>query len=100
MTNAPPDCAARSDINVGVVEHQHRILAAQFEHYRQESIRRNLRDSTARCHASRKDKFVDVARYQRRSGRAFAGKHLKNVIGNSRLAQQLLQFERNQRRQL
>ncbi len=55
---------------------------------------------TSLCDASGEDQFVDFASDQRRPGRAFAWQDLKNVIGNPRRAQQRLQFERNQRRQL
>ena len=56
-----PDRATRSDIDVGVFEHKHGILAAEFQHHRKQALSRNLSDSPARTDASRKDQFVDVA---------------------------------------
>ena len=95
-----PDGAARRHIDVGVFEHEHGILAAQFQHHRKQSFGGDLRDSPAGGDAAGKDQFVDFASHQRRPSLAFAWEHLKNVVGNSSLAQQRLQFERNQRRQL
>ena len=46
------------------------------------------------------DQLVDFALYQRRPGCAFAREHLANIVGNSGLGEQRLQFERDQRRQL
>ena len=81
-----PNRAARGDLDVGIFEHQHGVLAAQFEHHRKQAFGGDLRDSAAGGDASREDQFVDVAGDQRRSSCAFAWEHLENVVGNSSLA--------------
>jgi len=83
--SAPYSCA-RSNVNVSIVENNHRILATQFEHYRQQSFGRYRRDSPAGRDTSGKNKLVNVALHQRRSGSAFTRQDLKNVFGNARRA--------------
>ena len=54
-----PDRAAGSNFDIGIVEHQHGIFAAKFQHYRQQTSRGGLGDSFSRGHASGKDQLVD-----------------------------------------
>ena len=42
-----PNRAARRDIDVGVFEHQHGILATEFQHHRKQAFGGDLRDSPA-----------------------------------------------------
>ncbi len=53
-----PNGAARCDIDVGIFEHEHGILAAEFQHYRKQAFGGGLRDSPARGDASGEDQFV------------------------------------------
>ena len=85
-----PDGAARCQIDVGIFEHKHGILAAQFEHHRKQPFSGDLRDSATRGHTSGEDQFIDFASDQRRACLAFAREHLENVVGNSSRAQQRL----------
>ena len=67
-----PDGAARRNIDVGVFEHKHGILAAQFEHHGKQAFSGDLRDFPPRRDASGEDQFVDFASDQRRARPAFA----------------------------
>src|SRR5208283_2300001 len=95
-----PDGAARRNLDVGVFQHQHGIFAAEFEYQRKQAFGGALGNAAACTNASSKNQFVDLASDERRPGRAFAREHLENIVRNSGFAQQHLQFERNQRRQL
>ena len=86
IDESSPNGRARGNVEVNVIENNHRILATQFEHYRQQAFGRYLRNPPAGRDTSGKDKFVDFALHERRSGSAFAGQNLKNVIGNARRA--------------
>ena len=88
VDESTPDRASRRDFNVGILEHQHRIFAAQFENNGQQAHRRSLRNLLTRGHASGKDQLVDGGIDQRRSRRAVAGDHLKDFLGHAGLMQQ------------
>ena len=50
-----PHRRARSYIHIGIVEHQHGIFSAQFQHHRQHPFRRHYRNAFARSHTSCED---------------------------------------------
>ena len=52
-----PDGAARSHVDVGVFEHEHRVFAAKFQHHRKQALGGDLRDSPAGCDTSREDQL-------------------------------------------
>ena len=85
-----PNGAAGSDIDVGVFEHDHGVLAAEFEHHWKQALGGGLGNPPARGDAAGEDEFVDFALHERCSRFAFARKHLENVVGNSGLAEQPL----------
>src|SRR5580658_1978357 len=83
-----PDGTARSDVDIGVFEDDHRVFAAEFEHHWKQAFGGDLGDSPARGNAAGENQFVDFALYEGRSRFAFARKHLKDAGGNSSLAEQ------------
>ena len=54
-----PDGAAGGDFDIGIVEHQHGIFTAKFQHHRQQTSRCCLRDSFSCGNASGEDQLVD-----------------------------------------
>src|ERR1700691_4167925 len=85
-----PDGAARGNVEIRVLEHQHGVFAAQFEDDWKQAFGGDLRDSPTGTDASGEDQLVNVAFHECRTCFAFAGQHMENVIGNSCLAQESL----------
>ncbi len=83
-----PNRRARGHVHVGVVEDQHGILPAKFEHHRQQSLRRSRCDPLPGPNAAGEHQLVDRRTQQRRPGRALADNHLKHILGHTRRMQQ------------
>src|SRR6266478_2207478 len=86
IDESAPYSRARSNVNVSIVENNHRILATQFEQHRQQAFGRYLRDPPTGRDTSGENKFVDLTLHQSCSGSAFTRQNLKNVFGNTRRA--------------
>ncbi len=76
----PPDRAAGCDVHIGVIEHQHGIFPAKFQHYREQASCRGLRNALARGDASGKDQLVDFSVQQCRARGPVADDDLKNIV--------------------
>src|SRR5438552_5022508 len=92
-----PDRTARCNLHISIIEHDHRIFAAQFQHYRQQPARRSLSYFLSGCDTASKDQLVNPRVDQRRARRAIAGYDLKNLFRSASSMQQLLQLKRHQR---
>ena len=79
-----PNSRARGHVNIGIVEHQHGILAAQLELHGQQPFRRSRRNALARSHAAGKHQFVDRRTKQRGSGRAITHDNLRDILRDAR----------------
>ena len=88
-----PNRGTGSDLDISILQHQHRILAAEFEHHGQEPCGRALRDALAGWDAAGKDELVDVRRKQRGPRRSVTHHHLKDVLGNSSRVQHRLELQ-------
>ena len=93
---APNGCA-RGDIEVGIVEHEHRIFASEFQHDRQEAGGGNLRDPFAGWNTASEDELVDFGVEKRGTGCTVAHNYLEDFFRNSGRVQEGCQFQRNQR---
>src|SRR5579884_1979786 len=89
-----PHGGAGSGVKVGVIQHQHGIFAAEFEHHGQQPRGSGLRYPLACGYASSKNNFLDVAGKQRCSGSAITGDDMKKVRAESGFTQQALKLKR------
>ena len=80
IDESAPDGGARGNINIGIVEHNHGVLAAQLQHYRNQLRCRRLRHTLARGNASGEDQLIYARGDQRRSRRAIADDNLKKIL--------------------
>src|SRR4029077_7893309 len=88
---------ARGDIEVGIVEHEHRIFASELEHDRQEAGGGSLRDPFAGGDTAGEDELVDFGVEERSTGCTVAHNYLQDFFRNSDRVQEGCQFQRNQR---
>src|SRR5437660_3603924 len=92
-----PNGYARGDIEVGIVEHEHRIFASEFQHDRQEAGGGNLRDPFAGWNTASEDELVDFGVEKRGTGCTVAHNYLEDFFRNSGRVQEGCQLQRNQR---
>src|ERR1700722_1127284 len=78
-----PDGGARGNVNIGVIEHEHGIFPAEFEHDRQQALGCGSSDAFAGGDAAGEYEFADWRLEQRGAGRAVAYDHLNNIWRNS-----------------
>src|SRR5438309_4850923 len=93
---APNGCA-RGDIEVGIVEHEHRIFASEFQHDRQEAGGGSLRDPFAGWNTASEDELVDFGVEKRGTGCTVAHNYLEDFFRNSGRVQEACQLHRDQR---
>src|SRR5262252_3969597 len=95
-----PDGSARRDIDIGIVEDEHGIFAAQLEHHWKQPRRGRLSDPLASWNAAGKDQLVYVGLEYGGSGPSVADQNRENGFGNSSLVHKRLQFHSHPRREL
>ncbi len=97
---APHSAPLECNLEVGVIEHDHRVLAAQLQHDRKQPTRSGFRHPLAGGDASGEDQLVDRGFRERRARRPFADDHLHQIGVNPASQQQPLQLQRDQRCEL
>ena len=95
------DDALDGAVEVGVVEHDERRLAAEFEREQLAGSRRRLADLAPDLGRAGEGDLVDaLVRDERRAGRAVAGDDVDDARGQARLDADLGEGERGERRVL
>src|SRR4029077_17147450 len=79
IDESSPDCSARGDVNIGVIENKDGIFTSQFEHDGKQAFRRGRSNALSSVDTPGKNQFVDGRAHQRRSGRALADYNLEHV---------------------
>ena len=76
VSESPPDGAASSILDVGVIQNDHRILAAKFQDDRSQIFCRRFGNALASGAAAGEHDLVYTRTHQSRAGRPIAGNDL------------------------
>jgi hypothetical protein len=98
--NAPQKGAAGGDLQIGVIEHDHGIFAAELQNNRQEPVRRRFANALAGGDAAGEDQLVDGRFGERCAGWGLAHHNLHEVGMQAGSAQQALKLQPDERRNL
>ena len=97
-----PQRAFQREIEIGVVEHDHRILAAEFQRAVLEALRRFLSDDAAHgCRSRERNRaHIRMLDHRRADFAAEAGDDVDHARGNAAIGQRLHEVQRRERRVL
>ena len=95
-----PYRATGSNIEVGIFQHDHRVLTAEFQHHGQQLLGSGPSDALSRCHTPGKNHLVDVRFKKGAAHPAPSDENLHEVGIEPGRQQQPLQFQRHQGREL
>ena len=99
-TEAAPEAAFNGEVEIGIIEHDHRILAAQFERAVLKTFRRNAADDAAhrRRSGQRNSTHVDMLRQRRADVGTKSADDVDDSFRESGIGKSANKIKRRQRR--